>query len=324
MSIAIFGAAGAIGRSVAAALDARGIPFRAVGRSKARLSEAFGRLKTARELVSADLADPADARRAARGVETIVYTVGVSSYAQFALHPQLMRTTLEAAQAEGVRSLLLVSSVYSYAAGSGGLVNESYPRTPPSRKGALRKEQEDLVSTAHAEGRIRGAILHLPDFYGADAENSLASLIFTAALTEKFATVLAPIDTPHEFVYTPDVGPVILDLIARDEAWGAHWNLAGPALITVRDFALNVFRSAATKPYLLPANRTVLTALGYFNPTMRELIELSYLQSNPVNLDDSRLRALLGRIVKTSYHDGIGYTVQQLRRRPVQAVASNV
>lgn len=320
MSIAIFGAAGAIGRSVAAELDVRKIPFRAVGRSTTRLSQAFGRLETPHELVGADLTDLESARRAARGAETIVYTVGVP-YEHFELHPQMMRTALEAALAEGVRSLLLVSNVYAYAAGTGGLVDEAYPRTPPSRKGQFRKEQEDLLLEAHAAGRIRGAVLHLPDFYGPDAEGSLAYQIFAAALAEKIANVLAPIDTPHEFVYTPDVGPVILDLIAKDAAWGAHWNLAGPALISVRDFATHVFRSAATKPRLLPANRTMLTALGYFNPLMRELVEMSYLQSNPVNLDDSRLRALLGQVAKTSYHDGIGYTVQCLRRRPLQAIA---
>ena len=319
MSIAIFGAGGAIGRSVAAELEARKIPFRAVGRT-GRLTQALGHLSMAHELVFADLSDPEAARRAARGVDTIVYAVGVP-YEKFELHPQLMRSTLAAAQAEGVRSLLLVSSVYSYAAGAGGLVSESYPRLPPSRKGQLRKEQEDLVIAAHASGRIRGAVLHLPDFYGPDAELSLAQFIFSAALAGKFASVLAPIDTPHEFIYTPDVGPVLLDLIAKDAAWGSHWNLAGSGLITVRDFATRVARSAATKPRLLPANRTVLQALGYFNPLMRELVELSYLQSAPVNLDDSRLRALLGRIERTSYHDGIGYTIQQLRRRPAPALA---
>ena len=65
----------------------------------------------------------------------------------------------------------------------------------------------------------------------------------------------------------------------------------------------------------------MLTALGYFNPLMRELVEMSYLQSTPVNLNDARLRALLGTIAKTSYHDGIGYTIQELRRRPAPAVA---
>jgi nucleoside-diphosphate-sugar epimerase len=320
MSIAIFGAAGAIGRSVAAELEIRKIPFRAVGRSASRLSQAFSGNPMARELFSADLSDIAAARRAAHGVETIVYTVGVP-YEQFELHPQLMRTTLEAAHAEGVRSILLVSNVYSYSAGTGRLVDESYPRQPPSRKGVLRKEQEDLVLAAHGAGHVRGAVLHLPDFYGPDAELSLAHIIFTAALMGRFANVLAPIDTPHEFVYTPDVGPVILDLLAQERAFGAHWNLAGPGLISVRDFATNAFRSAATKPRLLPANRTMLSALGYFNPLMRELVELTYLQSNPVNLDDSRLRALIGPIAKTSYHDGIGCTIQAMRRRPAQAIA---
>ena len=39
---AIFGAAGAIGPHVAAEFQKRGIPFRAVGRKRARLEAAFG------------------------------------------------------------------------------------------------------------------------------------------------------------------------------------------------------------------------------------------------------------------------------------------
>ena len=41
---AIFGAAGAIGPHVAAEMERRGIPFRVVGRTRARLEQAFVRM----------------------------------------------------------------------------------------------------------------------------------------------------------------------------------------------------------------------------------------------------------------------------------------
>jgi uncharacterized protein YbjT (DUF2867 family) len=69
--VAIFGAAGAVGKAIGPELDRRGIPFRAVGRTKSKLVEAFGKLPQA-EIVAADLADTQAATEAARGVDTII------------------------------------------------------------------------------------------------------------------------------------------------------------------------------------------------------------------------------------------------------------
>ncbi|MFX5957130.1 hypothetical protein ABTF01_22295, partial [Acinetobacter baumannii] len=40
--IALFGAAGAIGQSIASAISAQGLPYRVVGRNEASLRKAFG------------------------------------------------------------------------------------------------------------------------------------------------------------------------------------------------------------------------------------------------------------------------------------------
>src|SRR5690349_3872434 len=109
---AIFGAAGAIGPQIAAELDRRGVPFRAVGRNRQRLEQAFGKLSHA-EVFDADLADLRSASAAARGVDTIFYAVGLP-YPSHNLHPVLMKTTLEAARAMEIRRIVLVSSVYPY------------------------------------------------------------------------------------------------------------------------------------------------------------------------------------------------------------------
>ena len=53
---------------------------------------------------------------------------------------------------------------------------------------------------------------------------------------------------------------------------------------------------------------TMLRVVGLFNPVMRELVEMQYLQSDPVILDDSKLALVLGPIRKTSYADGIAQT----------------
>ena len=212
-NVAIFGAAGAIGKAVGAELDRRGIRFRAVGRSRQNLERAFGKMANA-EIFPADLSEARSAGAAARGVDTIVYCVGLP-YPSHNLHPVLMRTSLEAAKLVRVERFVLPSSVYSYGVPRASRVPETHPREPHTRKGTYRKEQEDLVMAAHAAGAIQGMIVRLPDFYGPNADIGLANPMFRAALAGKTANWVGPVNQPHEFVYVPDTGPVIVDLASR-------------------------------------------------------------------------------------------------------------
>jgi nucleoside-diphosphate-sugar epimerase len=306
--ICIFGAAGAIGKAVGAQARQRGLRVRVVGRREAVLRSAFG---DDHEIVTADLSNPEDANRAASGAEAIVYAVGVP-YNQFELHPLLVRRAIEAARAQGVRKFIVVSSVYSYGAPTAALVDETHPRNPHTYKGRMRKEQEDLSLAANSL-TLKTLVLRLPDYYSADAENSLANEIFKAAREGKPAPVFAPIDKPHEWIYTPDAGPVILDLLARDDVYGTAYNLAGAGTITTRDFASRVFEQYGQELRLRVVTTPVLRIFGLFNPLMRELVEMQYLQSNPVILDDAKLTRVLGAIKKTSYADGIADTVEGAR-----------
>jgi len=61
------------------------------------------------------------------------------------------------------------------------------------------------------------------------------------------------------------------------------------------------------------AGRNLLRVMGLFNPLMRELVEMHYLQTTPVVLDDSALQKLLSPVKKTSYEDGIRKTLEQMR-----------
>ncbi|WP_146138233.1 NmrA family NAD(P)-binding protein, partial [Chamaesiphon polymorphus] len=71
--IAIFGATGSIGQSIAAALRASGQPYRVVGRSRTALEKQYGTDRLA-EIVTWNPDDPDSVREAAREIETIVYT----------------------------------------------------------------------------------------------------------------------------------------------------------------------------------------------------------------------------------------------------------
>ncbi len=117
----------------------------------------------------------------------------------------------------------------------------------------------------------------------------------------------------HEFVFVPDVGPIVAELAGRPECYGERWNYGGAGEIAAVDFITRVYRAAGRDPKYRSVGRTMLTMLGWFDANMREVPEMMYLQETPVILDDSKLAAKLGGLNKTSYDEGIRKTVEWMR-----------
>jgi nucleoside-diphosphate-sugar epimerase len=310
--IALFGAAGAIGHSIAAALAAEGKPYRVVGRDAARLRASFGADPLA-EIVTWNPDVPASVQAAASGIDTIVYLVGVP-YWQFELHPALMKKTLDGALAAGVKNIILIGTVYPYGRVQDNPITESQPRRPHTFKGRMRLEQENILMAAHREGRINATVLRLPDFYGPGVAASLLHGAAQAAIDGGAANLIGPIDMPHEFVFVPDVGPVVARLIATPAACGKIWHLAGAGVVTQRQMVAEIERQAGVKLKLRVVNKTMLRVLGLFMPMMREMVEMNYLMTEPVIMDDTALQKLIGPVRKTSYQEGVRQMLEAVRQ----------
>lgn len=302
-TIALFGAAGVIGQSVASALRDAGRRYRVVGRSQASLRRGFGHDPLA-EIVTWNPDDPVSVQAAATGIETLVYMVGVD-YAHFELHPLVMRQMLDGAVAAGVKRILLIGTVYPYGLPRANPVREDHPCEPHTFKGRMRKAQEDLLWQAAADHGIQAAILRLPDFYGPGVEASFLHRAAVAAVQGGTADLVGPIETPHEFVFVPDVGPVVTRLIDTPAAWGRSWHLAGAGVTSQLALVQEMERQTGRPLKRRVAGKTMLRVMGWFVPFMRELVEMHYLQTDPVLMDDSALQALIGPIHKTPYAEGV-------------------
>jgi nucleoside-diphosphate-sugar epimerase len=165
-------------------------------------------------------------------------------------------------------------------------------------------------------GRILGSMSLL-----SNTARSYVRAIFDAALKGGTANVIGPIDTPHEFIFVPDLAETLIALSEKEEAYGKAWNVAGPGLMTTRQFAEQVFGAVHQKPGLRVAGKFMLRVLGLFNPFLREVVEMHYLWTTPVKLDDTRLRQLLPNLYKTPYTEGIRATIDAMRTRAIPAAA---
>ncbi|RAS37177.1 NAD-dependent epimerase/dehydratase family protein [Paraburkholderia bryophila] len=309
--VGLFGAAGAAGQIIATALSAAGRDYRVVGRSREPLEAAFGDDPHA-EIVTWNPDDPVSIQAAAAGLQTVIYLVGVP-YDRFAEHPPLMERTLAGVTAAGVERFILIGTVYPYGRARSNPIREDHPREPHTFKGQMRLAQEQLVLAAHGRNGLSTLVLRLPDFYGPGIERSLVNGVFEGAANGTRAQMIGPVDVPHEFIYLPDAGPVVEKLTRTPEAYGRWWHLAGAGTITQREMARQAYALAGRKPKLMIAGKTMLRALGLFNPLMRELVEMNYLMTEPVVMDDTALSGLLGPIAKTSYEEGIRQTFEAAR-----------
>jgi nucleoside-diphosphate-sugar epimerase len=149
---------------------------------------------------------------------------------------------------------------------------------------------------------MKTAVLRLPDFYGPGVERSLLSDLFVAAKQNRKAKLIGPIDRPHEFVFVPDVGPVVAKLMDTPAAFGRAWNLGGAGVTTQLELARQAFGG---RPRYVVAGKTMLRLLGLFDPFLREFVEMHYLLTDPLLVDDSALQQLLGVVPKTSYREGV-------------------
>jgi nucleoside-diphosphate-sugar epimerase len=313
MKPVLLGATGAIGESIAAELRKRGESYRAVGRDRASLERTFGSEPLA-EIAVWNPDDASSVRAALRGADAIIYLVGVP-YNHFELHPVLMRQTLDAAIAEGVGQMLLVGTVYPYGRAQQTPAHEDHPREPHTFKGKMRKQQEDLLLEADAAGKIRGTVLRLPDFYGPRVKNSFLDGVFNAGAKGGTANLIAPIDRPHQFVYVPDVGPVVLDLLRHPEARGRWWHLAGDGTASIQEIVAMVGQLVGKPIKTRAAGLGMLRVIGLFQPIMRELVEMNYLLTDPFIMDDSALRALLGNVKTTPLEEGLRQSLEAARRK---------
>lgn len=305
--IALFGAAGAIGRSIASALRQANQPYRVVGRSLAALQKEFGADPLA-EAVSWNPDDPDSVRTAARGIDTLIYLVGVD-YWRFAEHPVLMEKTLAGAIAEGVKRVVLIGTVYPYGRAQTERVTEQHPRAPHTFKGRMRKAQEDLLLAAHAAGKIQATVLRLPDFFGPGVDKSFLGGAFTAAVHGGTADLIGPIDRPHQFVFVPDVGPVVLKLAAAAAAYGRIWHFAGSGVTSQAALVAEIEQKTGRPLKRRIVGKTGLRLLGLFNRMLREMVEMHYLVTEPVILDDSALAGLIGPLARTPYEQGVAQSL---------------
>ncbi|MFZ4531232.1 MAG: NAD-dependent epimerase/dehydratase family protein [Alsobacter sp.] len=301
----VLGATGGLGGALSAGLLARGWTVMALSRTPTAAA-CPGPI----HWHQGDALRLEDVLAAAQGAALIVHAVNPPGYRDWrGLAIPMLANSIAAAAAAGAR-LLFPGNVYNFGPDAGSVVAEDAPQNPATRKGRVRADMEAMLRQAANRG-TRSLVVRAGDFFGPGVTQSwFAQLIAKTALAPR-PGITYPGGDPqagHAWAFMPDLAETMLRLVDReaelptfaDFHFGGRW--VAPGL----DMA-HAVRDAISRPDLpvriMPWWPLVLAAP--FATFPREALEMRYLWSRSVRLDNRKLVALLGEEPHTPLADAV-------------------
>jgi nucleoside-diphosphate-sugar epimerase len=297
---AVLGASGSIGRELVVELLARGVETRVVSRSMANLRRLFAEGSV--EFHEADLVNPNAMQHACEECDMLFLCAGMS-LEQYDLHINLARNLAHAMTYHKARGLL-VSGYWGYAPIREVPVREDFPRRGHSRYAKVRQIQEDLLVNAGA------CVACLPDFFGPGATFSFINDGIAALARGKAYQWPGDPMAPRDFLFVPDIRPVLVNLAMRKEAYGQRWNVSGSGAIQPRQLLEMAADRLGERPRIRPTPYWMVKLAAKFSGKARGFVDLYPIYARPASMDGSNLRKLIGDYRVTPYSHAIDRTLR--------------
>ncbi len=259
--------AGPVGRSVTAALVARGHHPTVVTRSGTVVAGAAAR--------QADLADPA-AATAAIADATIVFSTAQPAYHRWVEEfAALQASIVQATQAAGA-PLMVVENLYGYGPHD-GLLTEDLPMRPTTRKGTVRAEMWRALHDASTRGELEMAVVRGSDFVGPGVEGSAFGTRFFDPLRRgKPAQTVGNVDALHSVTFVPDLADALVRVAEDDTSWGRAWHAPCAPAVSQRRLAEIAATTIGQPGAIRSAPTWMLRGIGLFVKPVHEMVEMLY------------------------------------------------
>lgn len=213
--IAVAGGTGRLGQELVAALGQRAEPLRVLTRHPEAVP---ARLPGGTEVVSADVRDPAGLRAALRGSEVVVSAItgfGVGGLGTRAVDEEGNANLIQAAEAEGVRRLVLVSM-----------------------HGAASDHPMELLRRKHAaEQRLRSSRLEWVIVRPTPSADLWVELVGAPIAEGKTTVVFGSGDNPINWVAQRDVAGVLVEAVTDASLAGEVVPVGGPDNVSLNEMA---------------------------------------------------------------------------------------
>jgi nucleoside-diphosphate-sugar epimerase len=308
----VLGASGGMGYALVQELASRGISVKAFARSRDKLQQLFGSMADV-EISTGDVFQRDELLKASRDVDLIFHAVNIPYPEWPEGHPRIMENVLNAAEENGAK-IVFVDNIYAYGRSPGKKVTEDTPKNPHTKKGKIRLQLDKMLKEAHQKG-VPTLICHFPDFYGPNAENTLMHFTLNGMLSGKKAQYVGRLDLKREFIYTPDGAKAAVELSLRDSAYEENWNIPAYDVISGYEIVEIARRATGYQKGISTVGKRMIAFLGLFNKGMREMVEMMYLNEEPVVLSGEKYEREIGPLPRTPYEEGILRTIEHMKQK---------
>ncbi|MBO6717466.1 MAG: NAD(P)H-binding protein [Rhizobiaceae bacterium] len=293
-TIAVLGARGRLGRTVARAFLDAGYSVRAVTRDGKLPADLDGA-----QPVAADALDRGALIRATEGMDIVfnglnpLYTDWADTCMPFA------ENVIAACKANGALHLF-PGNVYNFGSPIPAELREDTPFRPTTRKGRLRTDMERLFERAARAGEVQTIVLRAGDFFGGGGTGSWFDQVMTSKIDKGVYTAGGPVNLVHEWAYLPDLAKAFVGLAENRSELGSFENLHFPGHAITDE----QMKAAAEKALGRPLKTStlpwwIIRLAGTVNAMMWEIAEMAYLRFEPHRLVSDRLAGIVGEIPHT-------------------------
>ncbi|MFD1206089.1 SDR family NAD(P)-dependent oxidoreductase [Sporosarcina contaminans] len=302
----VLGASGGMGYAIVNELSSRGVEVTAFARSEQKLNHLYGE-RPEITIQTGDIFNLHDVIAASENTDIIFQAANIP-YPEWEdnLLP-FIGNVLKAAETQQTK-LILIENIYAYGKSTGAKMTENTPKQPTTKKGKIRLQVEQMVK----QSNVPAIIAHFPDFYGPNAENTLLHFTFKDAVQHKKAMYIGNQKISREFIYTPDGAKAAVNLSLQSNAYGHNYNIPGFGVITGEEIVQIIRELSEYDRPVRTVSKNMIRFLGLFNANMREVVEMFYLNEEPVVLDGTKYETEIGPLPRTSYHEGIKQTLQYM------------
>lgn len=305
----VLGATGGIGYALVRELVDRGVEVVAFSRRKERLDVLYQK-ESKVSIFSGDALVEKDVIEAADGVDVIFHAVSFPYQEWREKHPLCMEIIIRAAEKQQAK-IALVDNIYAYGIQSKIEVNEDTRKEPHTKKGKIRLAMENRLKRSNSPYLI----VHMPDLYGPNAENTILHETLKNVVLNKSANFVGNTKVAREFIFTLDGAKAMVELASREDTYNQNWNIPSAHPITGEEIIEILRKEFGYKKSIRTVSKTMIQFIGIFQPFMREMVEMMYLTEDPVILSGKKYEAKIGSIPQTPYKEGIKKTLNWMNEK---------
>lgn len=178
------------------------------------------------QLISADLMDLDQTKKAIENSDIVYFTVGLPMNSELweTNFLKITKNVIEACK-ESRSKLVFFDNTYMYPKNSTPQ-KENTKFSPLGRKAVVRSEVAELVLSEIENGHLEAVICRAPEFYGPDKTQSITNtLVLDKIKVNDTANIPVSKDTLRTLIWTPDASRAMALIGNTPSAYGQTWHL---------------------------------------------------------------------------------------------------